>query len=462
MNLHSSVIKGTIFLTLSAVLCRIIGFFYKIYISNAIGAENFGIFQLAMPIFGLVSIMCCHCIETSLSKMISENPNDSRQYCICGFTISLILSGICAAILYFASDIIASNFLFESRCSILLKYIAITLLLSIVHSIINGYSFGKMRVLLPAICNITEQISKILITILLVHILLASNCIPDYTTAGKIMLYSELICAIFGITILILSGKKIIVPKNKLPKKSHYKNMIRFLLPISGNRLILCFLGSFESILLPTSLKLYGINSDNSLAIYGILSGMAMSVLMLPQTFTTSLSSLLLPKISSQSTVSYNNNRHKKMSNASDNSSPKALGKTNSDNYINPAAKTASMSIRFCFAMGIFFLAIFKIFGKEIGILLFHNELCGFFIENLSIICPFIYTSTASYSILNGLTKAGYVFFCNITGLVIRLITVSFFVPQYGINAYIYGLFLSHIVSFLMSMLFISLSLKGN
>lgn len=459
MNLHSSVIKGTIFLTLSAVICRVIGFFYKIYISNAIGAENFGIFQLTMPIFGLVTIMCCHCIETSLSKMISENPNDSRQYCICGFTISLILSSICSAILYFASNIIASNFLFESRCSILLKYIAITLLLSIVHSIINGYSFGKMRVILPAICNITEQISKILITILIVNILLASNCVPDYTTAGKIMLYSELICAIFGITTLILSGKKIIVPKNKLPKKSHYKKMIRFLLPISGNRLVLCILGSFEAILLPTSLKLYGISSDNSLAIYGILSGMAMSVVMLPQTFTTSLSSLLLPKISSQSTALRNNNIHKK---ASDIPSAKALGKTSSNNYINPATKTASMSIRFCFAMGVFFLTVFRIFGKQIGLLLFHNELCGFFIENLSIICPFIYTSTASYSILNGLNKASYVFFCNITGLVIRLISVSFFVPKYGINVYIYGLFLSHIVSFLMSMLFISLSLKDN
>lgn len=451
MNIHSPVIKGTLFLTISAIICRALGFLYRIYISNAIGTENFGIFQLTMPIFGLVNILCCHCIETSLSKMISENPHNSRQYCFCGLTISLVLCGSCSSVLYFFSDTIATKFLFEPRCSILLKYIALTLMLSIIHSIINGYCFGKMKVLLPAICNIAEQASKIFITILLIKISYSSDITPDYSTAGKIMLYSEFACALFGITALILSGKKIFFYKNTLPQISHYKKILSFLLPVSANHLIISVLSSFEAVLLPAGLKLYGLSSNNALSLYGILSGMAMAVVMLPQTFTTSLSSLLLPKISSLSV----NTKDTVPDNTRDNISDE---KVSSISNSNPAKKTATLSIRFCFLMGVFFLIIFELFGYQIGNILFNNGLCGFFIKSLGFICPFIYTSTACYGILNGLSKAGYVFFCNISGLAIRLIAVSFFVPVYGINAYIYGLFISSIVSFLMSICFINLT----
>ena len=40
--------KGTFLLTCAGLLSRVIGFFYRIFLSHAIGAEGIGLFQLAI------------------------------------------------------------------------------------------------------------------------------------------------------------------------------------------------------------------------------------------------------------------------------------------------------------------------------------------------------------------------------------------------------------------------------
>ncbi|MBS5794386.1 MAG: oligosaccharide flippase family protein [Clostridiales bacterium] len=45
------IIKGAIILTLANIITRILGFVYRIYMSNVIGAEGMGLYQLIMPIY---------------------------------------------------------------------------------------------------------------------------------------------------------------------------------------------------------------------------------------------------------------------------------------------------------------------------------------------------------------------------------------------------------------------------
>ena len=47
------IIKGTIILTIASLLSRIIGFLYRIFLSNLIGAKGMGVFQLIFPVLAL-------------------------------------------------------------------------------------------------------------------------------------------------------------------------------------------------------------------------------------------------------------------------------------------------------------------------------------------------------------------------------------------------------------------------
>ena len=46
-------LKGTLILACTGLISRIAGFFYRIFLSHAIGAEGLGIYQLIFPVFAL-------------------------------------------------------------------------------------------------------------------------------------------------------------------------------------------------------------------------------------------------------------------------------------------------------------------------------------------------------------------------------------------------------------------------
>jgi stage V sporulation protein B len=60
--------KGALLLTLTGLLLRLIGFFYRIYQSNMIGNEGMGLVQLFFSVYSLVLIV--HSF-TVLSKKFS-------------------------------------------------------------------------------------------------------------------------------------------------------------------------------------------------------------------------------------------------------------------------------------------------------------------------------------------------------------------------------------------------------
>ncbi len=71
-KLKNPVISGTLLLTVSGILGKIIGFFYRIFLSRTIGAEGLGIYQLIFPISTICFALTVSGISTALSKYIAE------------------------------------------------------------------------------------------------------------------------------------------------------------------------------------------------------------------------------------------------------------------------------------------------------------------------------------------------------------------------------------------------------
>ena len=88
-------IKGTLLLTFAGLLSRLMGFFYRIFLSHTIGAHGLGIFQLILPLQILIMSICASGIQTAISRLtaaekVSKNP--SRRNCIfCCFLPGILL-----------------------------------------------------------------------------------------------------------------------------------------------------------------------------------------------------------------------------------------------------------------------------------------------------------------------------------------------------------------------------------
>ena len=70
-SLHSHpLVTGTLLLTVTGLLSRIIGFFFRIFLSQSIGAEAMGIYQLTFPIHVLTISLTSSAIQTAISRFV--------------------------------------------------------------------------------------------------------------------------------------------------------------------------------------------------------------------------------------------------------------------------------------------------------------------------------------------------------------------------------------------------------
>ncbi|WP_347559841.1 polysaccharide biosynthesis C-terminal domain-containing protein [Clostridium sp. AM58-1XD] len=187
--------------------------------------------------------------------------------------------------------------------------------------------------------------------------------------------------------------------------------------PLMGNRLILNILASAEAIWIPNRLRVFGLSSSDALNVYGVLTGMALPFILFPSAITNSIAVLLLPTVA----------------------------KAQAEGNKRSISSTISMSIRYSLYMGILCIGIFTFYGSGLGSSVFHDANAGDYIVTLAWLCPFLYLSTTTGSILNGLGRTATTFVQNVAALVMRLSFVLFGIPKYGIRALLWGMLASEL-----------------
>ena len=97
MELHNPLIKGTFILTVTGLLTRFMGFFYRIFLSHTFGAVQVGLYQLIFPIYALGYSATCAGIQTILSRSVASRlvqgrKKEARQLLYTGLLITLSVS----------------------------------------------------------------------------------------------------------------------------------------------------------------------------------------------------------------------------------------------------------------------------------------------------------------------------------------------------------------------------------
>ena len=284
-----TVIKGAMILAITGILTRFIGFGYRIFLSNLIGATQLGIYHMIFPVFGICATIYGSGIQTAISHLTASvhNKHASTTVLFTGILLSLSLSLSLAGIIFFHSDFIAEKLLLEPSTARPLRILVTLFPFCGITSCINGYYYGNQKTAIPAISQFLEQCVRVFIVYFL-----------SVFFAGE-------------------------------------------------NLFIVNLLSSAEAILIPACLQRYGLSSEESFSIYGILTGMSLPFLMFPSTITNSLSVLLLP----------------------------AVAQAQSSGNKQQIGRTCSVTIYFCLLIGLFSTTIFLVLGNSLGIFFFHNAI---------------------------------------------------------------------------------------
>lgn len=69
---ESSFLKGIFVLGFSGILCKLIGMFYRIPLTNILGSEGMGVYGLVYPIYSLLLVVSSSALPLALSKIVAE------------------------------------------------------------------------------------------------------------------------------------------------------------------------------------------------------------------------------------------------------------------------------------------------------------------------------------------------------------------------------------------------------
>lgn len=388
-----------------------------------------GIYQLLSPVMALSFSITAAGIQTSISKHIAAyeakgQHRNSIAVLLCGLFVSVFLSLTLGIVLFQYSIPISVHFLLEERCAPLVRIYALSLPFAAVHSCINGYYYGLKKTAVPSVTQLIEQCARVLTVYLIFFYCEKRGLTPQVSVAIVGLVIGEITSSLMSILAITASGgKNARIRRRRYPLTREYeigrqlKPLLLLAIPLSVNRIVLNFLQSIEAVYLPKQLCVFGLSNSQALSIYGVLTGMALPLILFPQAITGSISVLLLPYVSE------------------------------ADAKGNPAkiSKAIFSSTGFCILMGFGAALFFYLAGPFLGAFLFQSEEAGLFIRSLSFMCPFLYLGSLLTSVLNGLNKATHAFFINVLALCIRLACIFLFVPHVGIKGYLWGLPVSQI-----------------
>lgn len=328
-----------------SVVAKMLGALYRIPLTNILGAEGMGMYQLVFPVYALFMVLATAGIPTSLSRTVAEKRalgENTKKYFSVAMCALLVL-GIAFGLLMGAlSDVLATRQgNADTRFGFLIIAPAITFVCVI--SGFRGYFQGQMYMLPTALSNVVEQVVKLAVGIGASYALAKRGVI--YAVCGALfgVTVSEIVTAAYmGATYFFRSKKekrKQLVARVSLQerdlqsgsendvlqgetraqgdknrdnvvarstKKARFervsrgelKGMLRVALPIAAVAALMPLANFFDSIIIVNMLEAFGLKQSVATAQYGIISGPVNSLINMPVVAIMSLAVAVVPSVS--------------------------------------------------------------------------------------------------------------------------------------------------------------------
>ena len=399
--------KAVMTITVFNVVERALGFLFKIYLSREIGAVGMGIYSVATSFFFVLLTLIVSGVPLVVSKLTAKDKSNSGGVCSAALIVELIASvAICLLTLALNKPI---GSLFAERESMTLVLIMLpAIVFSGVYSSFRGVLWGEKKFASVSIVELIEQVARILV------------CIVLFLVAGSniraVALSMVIACAVSAgaCTIFYFAGRR----RLKSPR-THFKPLLSSSVPITLSRTTSSVNGYLTAIAIPFLLMSTGLNSEQSMYVFGSCVGMALPLLYMPITVVGSLAFVMIPTLS----TSYAQNDKKS------------------------TCSQIQNALTFSIIVAAIALPVLASLGDEIGILLYDNADAGMFLKKSAwLLIPLSFENIAS-SMLNSLDLEKKSLINYLIGAAAMYIVCFCFYSRFNMDIYMIAFGLSLVLS---------------
>jgi stage V sporulation protein B len=302
-----SLIKGTLILTLAALIARFLGVFHRIPLVHLLGDSGMGSYTIAFNLYQTLLVIATAGIPAALSKLISEKMSlglyaQAQQIYRAAIIFSLYAGLLVSIALFFGAPLYASKISGDPQAILATRMIAPALLFFPLIAIMRGYYQGMQHMMPNGISQVIEQLLRTIVAIGLAYALIHVSL--EWAVAGATL--GAVAGSLAALSVMIYfslrgrSSKPVqtdVHPQVMLKKSEIYKKLIQSSIPIVVFSVTVTFIYNLDSSMIIPFLKdQYG--KSLSLDLIGIIGGRAQSLAGIPLILAIAMSQSLVPIIS--------------------------------------------------------------------------------------------------------------------------------------------------------------------
>lgn len=181
-----SLVKGTLILTLAALVARALGVVQRIPLVYLLGDIGMAAYGIAFNLYSVLLVVATAGIPSALSKMISERTALGRHAeadrIYKAALVFAAAAGIVMTVLLYAGAPYYARSIANPEAALPIQAIAPALLLFPLIAIMRGYFQGRRMMMPNGMSQVIEQIFRVATSVLLAYLLLSHSL--EYAVAG--------------------------------------------------------------------------------------------------------------------------------------------------------------------------------------------------------------------------------------------------------------------------------------
>lgn len=419
--------KNALALAGAAVLMRTVGVAYNATLSAHIGAEGMGLFSLISSLQGFAITFATSGVSLAVTRLVSEcmgsgEPASARAALRRATLYALLFSGVAFAVLFFGAPLLGAGLLGDGRTVSSLRILAFALPPMALCSVFNGYFTAVGRMVGPSGVQVAEQAVRIVLTLYLLPRLLPYGV--EYACASVVAgaTLAQLLSFALLLFLYLIDRRRLHGTAGGTAGLT--ARLCHIALPVACSSYVRSGLLTLEHLLIPRALVWGGRRTpEEALGTYGILSAMALPVVMFPMGTLASFSSLLIPHYAAA----------------------KARGEEGRIRAL--AARTLHLA-----TVGAVLCATFLfVFSRDLGLSIYRSETAGEYIRLLAPVLPLMFLDHITDCALKGLGEQVYTMWVNIADSAMSCLLVVLLLPSRGAVGYILVIVIAEAVNLTLS-----------
>lgn len=163
-TLEKNMLQGTVILTLTSFVVKLLSAIYRVPYQNLVGDEGFYVYQQIYPIYGIGMTLALTGLPVYLSKILaaSKNQEEEQWRLDAFFTVISIISLLVFILLLLFAGLIA-KLMGDVELAPVIRLVSFFFLLIPFLSTYRGYYQGKLEMKPTAISQLVEQGSRVLV-----------------------------------------------------------------------------------------------------------------------------------------------------------------------------------------------------------------------------------------------------------------------------------------------------------